>query len=125
MVHVVVYVLPCFLGGLKNLLSMLVGADIEKDVLARKAPTARERIRLNEFQGVPDMRIGIHIRKCGGEVATHLGRLRSALGFLAALHVVQEFAQSRGNRHRKQYAEEPGQGAAGDKSEYDHEWRDA
>ena len=79
-VYILLHFLPLLLCCFKNLLPVLVSTGREEDLFARKTPRTREHVRLDYFKRKTDMRVGIYVRKRGGDVARH--RLRDEFACL-------------------------------------------
>ena len=53
----------------RNFLAVLVGAGIEKHVVATEAPVARKRVGIGNLKGKADVGLGVYVGQRGGNVA--------------------------------------------------------
>lgn len=56
-----------------DFLAMFIGAKIKDDVFSEEAVEAGEDVGLDDFESKADVRLGIDIRKGGGEVVVLRG----------------------------------------------------
>jgi hypothetical protein len=68
-VDVCLWVLAGLLSLIRYLLAVFIGPRIEKYMVSRKAPVARECIGSDDFRRKPNMRVGVHVWESGGDVS--------------------------------------------------------
>ena len=68
LVHELLWGDPPLLGGLRDLLAVLVHPDEEVDGVAAQAAVPRDGVRADLLEGVPEMRVAVRVVYRGGEV---------------------------------------------------------